>query len=174
MSPCAVALPGALGRLRQPALAEERDRLFHVAVRFGQRGLALHHARAGLVAKLLHLICRDCCHCESLVSASYEWQSGRAREGAGPSLDEPSAGGAPARDVGPAARRRRRVASRRCGRAARVSRAAASAAAASSARAASSSASLDSRMPRPLVTASAIFDANSRIARSASSLPGMT
>ena len=29
-------------------------------------------------------------------------------------------------------------------------------------------------IPRPLVTASAIFEANSRIARSASSLPGMT
>jgi hypothetical protein len=29
-------------------------------------------------------------------------------------------------------------------------------------------------MPRPDMTASAIFDANSRIARSASSLPGIT
>ena len=50
---------GALGRLRQAALAEQGDRLVHVAVRLGQRRLALHHARAGLVAKLLDHVCRN-------------------------------------------------------------------------------------------------------------------
>jgi hypothetical protein len=30
------------------------------AVGLGEGGLALHHARAGLVAQLLDLICRDC------------------------------------------------------------------------------------------------------------------
>ena len=51
-----------LGRLRQSALAQQRRRFFHVAVRFGERGLALHHPRASLVPELLYLICRDCCH----------------------------------------------------------------------------------------------------------------
>ena len=51
---------GALGGLRQAALAEDGDRLLHVAVGLGEGRLALHHARAGLVAQLLDLFCRDC------------------------------------------------------------------------------------------------------------------
>ena len=54
-----------LGRLGETALAKNGGRLLDVAVRFGQRRLALHHARAGQVAELLHHRCRDfhrCCH----------------------------------------------------------------------------------------------------------------
>ena len=50
---------GLLGRLREPALAQERRRLLEVAVGLGQRRLALHHARAGRVAELLHHRCRN-------------------------------------------------------------------------------------------------------------------
>ena len=45
---------GFLRRLREPALAEDGRRFLHVAVRFGERGLALHHARAGQIAELFH------------------------------------------------------------------------------------------------------------------------
>ena len=45
---------GLLRGAREPALAEDRRRFVEVAVRLAQRVLALHHARAGLVAELLH------------------------------------------------------------------------------------------------------------------------
>ena len=50
---------GALRGLRQSALAQQGHRLFHVAVGFGERGLALHHAGARLVAKLFDLCRRN-------------------------------------------------------------------------------------------------------------------
>ena len=48
-----------LRRACEAALAQNRVRLVEVAVRLGEGGLALHHSRAGLVAELLHLICRN-------------------------------------------------------------------------------------------------------------------
>ena len=45
----------ALGGRGEALLAQELDGLVHVAAGFGQRGLAVHHPRAGLVAQLLHL-----------------------------------------------------------------------------------------------------------------------
>ena len=44
---------------RQAALAQDRVRLLEVAVRLGERVLALHHARARLIAQLLHHVGRD-------------------------------------------------------------------------------------------------------------------
>jgi hypothetical protein len=52
---------GLLCRAREPALAQDRAGFFEAAVRFGQRVLALHHARACLVAQLLHHVGRDRC-----------------------------------------------------------------------------------------------------------------
>ena len=46
---------GFLLRAGEPALAQNRRRLVEVAVRVGQRVLALHHPRARLVAELLHI-----------------------------------------------------------------------------------------------------------------------
>ena len=46
--------PGLLGGLGQALLAQPIDGRLDVAVRFGEGGLAIHHARAGLVAELLH------------------------------------------------------------------------------------------------------------------------
>ena len=43
-----------LGGLGQALLAQPVDGLFHVAVGFGERRLAVHHAGAGLVAQGLH------------------------------------------------------------------------------------------------------------------------
>ena len=43
-----------LGRLGQSLLAQPVDRGLDVTLRFGQRGLAVHHAGAGLLAKILH------------------------------------------------------------------------------------------------------------------------
>src|SRR5581483_2133755 len=55
---------GALGRLRHPALAQEDDRGFHVAVRLLQGALAVHHPGARLVAELLDERRRDLRHYE--------------------------------------------------------------------------------------------------------------
>ncbi len=56
---------GLLARAGEAALPQDRGRLVEIAVRLAQRVLALHHARAGLVAELLHHVGRDCdrCHC---------------------------------------------------------------------------------------------------------------
>ena len=45
---------GLLGRLGEALLAQPVDRCFHLAPGLAERGLAVHHARAGLVAELLH------------------------------------------------------------------------------------------------------------------------
>ena len=45
---------GLLRGLGKTLLAQPIDRGFEIAVGFGQRGLAVHHARAGLVAQVLH------------------------------------------------------------------------------------------------------------------------
>ena len=45
---------GFLRGLGKAFLAQPVDRGFHVAAGFGQRVLAIHHARAGLVAQVLH------------------------------------------------------------------------------------------------------------------------
>mgnify|MGYP001558157245 CR=1 FL=1 len=62
--------PRLFRRARQTALAENRVRLFDVAVRFGEGVLALHHAGAGLVAQRLDLFCCDCCHRDVLHNKS--------------------------------------------------------------------------------------------------------
>jgi hypothetical protein len=53
---------GALGGGGESRLAEQGDGLFHVATGIGERLLALHHAGAGPVAKLLDQGCCDLCH----------------------------------------------------------------------------------------------------------------
>ena len=54
---------GLLGGLGQPLLAQPVDRGFEIAAAFAERRLAIHHARAGLVAELLHHARGDVCHC---------------------------------------------------------------------------------------------------------------
>jgi hypothetical protein len=54
---------GLLGGLRQALLAQPVDRGLHVAVGLAERGLAIHHARAGLLAQVLHHRGGDICHC---------------------------------------------------------------------------------------------------------------
>jgi hypothetical protein len=51
-----------LGRLGEPLLAQPVDGGLDVAVRFGQRVLAVHHARAGLLTQVLHEPSRDRSH----------------------------------------------------------------------------------------------------------------
>ena len=53
--PFARRAPGLLGGARQAALPQNEVGLLEVAVGLGERGLAFHHARAGLVAELLHV-----------------------------------------------------------------------------------------------------------------------
>ena len=53
---------GLLGGLRQALLAQPVDRRLHVAVGLAERGLAIHHARAGRVAQLFDHLCGDVCH----------------------------------------------------------------------------------------------------------------
>src|SRR3954452_14087747 len=53
---------GFLGGLGQTLLAQPVDRGLHVAIGLGERGLAIHHARAGLVAQVLHHRGGDICH----------------------------------------------------------------------------------------------------------------
>jgi len=50
-----MARPAFLAALARPALAQDEVRVLEVAVSLGQRGLAFHHARARLVAELLHI-----------------------------------------------------------------------------------------------------------------------
>ena len=50
---------GLLRGLGQALLAQPVDGGFHVAVGLVERGLAVHHARAGLVAQVLHHRCGD-------------------------------------------------------------------------------------------------------------------
>ena len=51
-----------LGRLRQTFLPKPIDRGLDVALRFVQRGFAVHHADAGLLAKILHHCGSDLSH----------------------------------------------------------------------------------------------------------------
>ena len=53
---------GLLRGLRQALLAQPVDRRFHVAVVFGQRLLAIHHADAGRLAQVLDHRRGDCSH----------------------------------------------------------------------------------------------------------------
>ena len=91
---------GAFGRLRQATFAEERDGLVHIAVRFGQGSLALHHAGARLVTKLLNLFCADCCHWNLLSPASLVATAGLEKPQGRPCTNQAPAG-LPARDVVP-------------------------------------------------------------------------
>ena len=50
---------GLLGGLGQALLAQPVDRGLHVAVGLAERRLAIHHARAGLLAQLLDHLCSD-------------------------------------------------------------------------------------------------------------------
>ena len=51
-------LAGGAGRLFRgngyAALAQQNNRLLQIALRFGQSAFAIHHGRAGLVAKIFH------------------------------------------------------------------------------------------------------------------------
>ena len=49
-------LADALLRLGRSLLAQDLDGAVHVAVRFFERALAFHHARAGPLAQLLHIL----------------------------------------------------------------------------------------------------------------------
>src|SRR6266852_4304441 len=53
---------GLLGGGRQALGAQPVDRLFEVALDFAQRLLAIHHARAGLLAQFLDQGCSDLSH----------------------------------------------------------------------------------------------------------------
>ena len=57
------AFAGHAGRLlrrhRNTLLAQNDDRLFHVALGFGQGLFAIHHWRSGLFPELFHLRCRN-------------------------------------------------------------------------------------------------------------------
>ena len=118
--PFARRAAGLLRRARQAALAQDGVRLVEVAVGLGQRVLAFHHARAGLVAELLHICCGDRRRHDSLLRLFYV-----RKEGAG--LGEP---GASAKSPEPLAlspepycslgRGRRRFARGAAGRAARA------------------------------------------------------
>ncbi len=44
---------------RGAAFAEDHDRLFHVALSFGESVLTIHHGRSGAVAEFLHMGSRD-------------------------------------------------------------------------------------------------------------------
>ena len=61
---------GLLGRRGQAALAQQRDRLVEVAVRLGQRLLAVHEPGAGPLAQFLDQLRRDVRH-ESACSCSF-------------------------------------------------------------------------------------------------------
>ena len=58
--------PGFLGGFRQPLLAQPIDRGLHVAAGLGERGLAVHHARAGRLAQVFHHFGGDICHWSNL------------------------------------------------------------------------------------------------------------
>ncbi len=53
-----------LGRNRNALLAQNHDRLIHVAFGFGQGLLAIHHGSSGLLPEVFHL-CRGNIHCRS-------------------------------------------------------------------------------------------------------------
>ncbi len=53
---------GFLGRRGEPLVAQPVHRLLDVAAGLGQRLLAVHHARAGLLAQVLHQCSRDLGH----------------------------------------------------------------------------------------------------------------
>jgi hypothetical protein len=70
---------GLLGGLRETLLAQPIDGLLDVAAGLVERRLAVHHARAGLVAELLHQGCGDIGHVIlSFGSGSAERRSHRA------------------------------------------------------------------------------------------------
>src|SRR6185436_2055346 len=48
--------PGLLGRRREAALAQVAHRAVEIAARLAQRRLAIHEARAGLLAQVFHLL----------------------------------------------------------------------------------------------------------------------
>src|SRR5205807_490830 len=62
--------PGFLRGLRETLLAQPVDRGFHVAARLTERGLAVHHARAGLLAQILHHRGGDICHLRNSLNSS--------------------------------------------------------------------------------------------------------
>ena len=47
---------------RHALLAQEDDRLFQIAFRFGQGVLAVHHGRSGFFAEIFNLGSRNVCH----------------------------------------------------------------------------------------------------------------
>ena len=60
--PLARGPTGALLCRRQPLLAQELHRLGHIPVRGRQGLLAIHHSGPGLVPELFHQLCTDLCH----------------------------------------------------------------------------------------------------------------
>src|SRR5262249_61645612 len=160
---------GLLGRGGEPALAEQRQRRVHVAAGLGEGPLALHHPRAGRVAELLHLISRDCHsrHCLSLqqvplLSVRPCTQERRPIVQAGAANAGPEGPAAAYTEAGVVA------ASRGAGRVGRERRPE------RSSPSPPSSPPVAAAVPRPAGAAAAVVAAKSRIARSASPLPGMT
>ena len=60
---------GLLGGLGQALLAQPIDRGIDVARGFAERGLAIHHARAGHLAQVLDHLCSDLSHCSNPLRA---------------------------------------------------------------------------------------------------------
>ena len=66
--PLAGVAPGALLDRRHAFLAQQLDRLLHVAVGLGQRLLAIHHPQAGGGPEVLHHLSGYCSHNALLAS----------------------------------------------------------------------------------------------------------
>ena len=124
-----------------------------VAVGLLESHLAVHHARAGLVAEFLHVCCAD---------RRYVFCKEKRRRVTG------------RHRVSVRRLVRRRLGRSRARRGAQPGRGPRSSGPPSSIASRVASTSADSFIPRPAMTASAMREANRRMARSASSLPGIT
>ena len=82
---------GFLGGLGQALLAQPIDRGIDVARGFAERGLAIHHARAGHFAQVLDHLCSDLSHCSNpLLSRRAGAEQTSAPPPARPSIIRPS------------------------------------------------------------------------------------
>ena len=82
---------GFLRGLGQALLAQPVDRGLDVALGFAERGLAIHHARAGLFAQVLDHLCSDLSHCSNpLLSRTRRRGARPAPPLARPSIIRPS------------------------------------------------------------------------------------
>src|SRR5690606_27910698 len=133
--------PRFLGGGREPLLSQVIDGLLHISTRLLKGALAVHHARLGALAQLLHHLARN--HPSSSL-----WHGGHTAR-PNPNVYSASAAAKLSTSVSPAG----------------LSCSPASSAAAS--------ASALSYPSRPSITASASFPVSKRIARMASSFPGI-